>query len=120
MTTPATTGNTKIINGTADQLHKAVDDFAVKAAVGAERLRGNADRVVDTVTGTAHRVVESAADGATSASKWLAKQQIALIRQREAAVKACNDTIRARPLTVVGTAFAAGIAVALMVGLRRR
>jgi ElaB/YqjD/DUF883 family membrane-anchored ribosome-binding protein len=120
MATPVATGNTKLINGTADQLHKAVDDFAVKAAAGTERLRGNAERAVDTVTGTAHRVVENAADSATSASKWLAKQQIALIKQREAAVKACNETIRERPLTVVGAAFAAGIAVALMIGLGRR
>ena len=120
MESPSTTANNanNRAQETANRAHDTVDKFASKAAAGAEKASNVADRAVETATGAAHRFVDTAAENANNAATWLDAKRQALMESQSALADSAADTIRSRPLSSVGSAFAIGFLLALLIGRR--
>jgi hypothetical protein len=88
--------NPKIENA-AQQAHQNVDRVADKAVSGVGRA-----------SDSVHRAVNTTADKAASAAEWASQVPEKARRARGAMTDAACDTIRARPLTTVFSALAAG------------
>ncbi len=81
------------VEGAARTAHQTVDKVADKASAQ-----------VDQLSGTAHRAVNRATDAAASASEWAAT----IPEQATKISAAASDSIRARPLAMVGGALVVG------------
>jgi hypothetical protein len=88
--------NPKIENA-AQQAHQNVDRVADKAVSGVGRA-----------SDSVHRAVNTTADKAASAAEWASQVPEKARRAQGAMTEAACDTIRARPLTTVLSALAAG------------
>jgi ElaB/YqjD/DUF883 family membrane-anchored ribosome-binding protein len=81
------------VEGAARAAHQTVDKVA-----------GKATSQVDQLSGTAHRVVNSAADAATSAAEWAST----IPAQATKITEAASESIRAHPLTTAAGALVIG------------
>jgi hypothetical protein len=85
------------IESAAQQAHQGVDRAADKALSGVGRM-----------SDSAHRAVNTTADKATSAADWASQVPEKARRAQGAMTEAACNSIRARPLSTIFGALAAG------------
>ncbi|MEP6996744.1 MAG: hypothetical protein ABI900_03795 [Betaproteobacteria bacterium] len=85
------------IEHAAQQAHQRVDRIADKAVFGVGRA-----------SDSAHRVVNTTADKAAAAADWASQVPVKARRAQGAMTEAAGNSIRARPLSAVVGAVAAG------------
>jgi hypothetical protein len=103
------TGGSTPFSSTANPMSNPLADAKVEGAVRAahQTVDKVADKVtaqVDQLSGTAHRVVNSAAGAATSAAEWAST----IPAQATKITEAASESIRARPLTTAVGALVIG------------
>jgi len=85
------------VEGVAQAAHQATDKIAEKATVQVDHLRG-----------TAHRAINSAADGATSAAEWASTIPDQAKQVQTRLTESACASIRARPIATVAGALVIG------------
>ena len=89
-------------------VHEAVDKFSEAARPAADRLAARAQTAMDTL-----------ATGMSKATETMSATAEQLSELHERAVDGARTSIRARPLTVIGIAIAAGFLLSRFVGSRQ-
>ena len=102
----------KLVDQKIDQassgMHEAVDKLSETARPAADRLAARAQTAMDTL-----------AKGMSKASETMSATAEQLSDLQERAVTGARTSIRARPLTVIGFAIAAGFLLSRLVGSRQ-
>lgn len=94
------------------------------AGGGARKANGNGSHgaapYIDKLSRHAHEAIDVATDKAGTAAEWLDERQQSLRQSQEKFMGHCSARICEKPLQSIGIAFAAGLAMSLLLGGRRR
>lgn len=102
-------GNTtRTVDQASSSIHKAIDSASAMARPA-----------VDHMAASAHQAVDKMADAAYKAAETINQKSEQLCNAQARATETCRTQVRAKPMTAVGVALAAGFLLSWLLGPRK-